>query len=291
MPVMDNNQLVINQGETIILSADNINASVSNGDNLQLQFAVNSIRNGRFQFSNDSGTFITQFSQAEIINGDVEFVHVGEGRDTPVYQISVSDGPLSTGFSNGVIDFDAAPQLLNNTLMVNNAETIVIKNENLQAMDIDNNNATLLFEVSNVVHGEFTSTKNSSTPALVNQFIQQDIADGLIRFTHDGLGAAPSYAVSVSDGRITIANQTSTILFNTGNSQSNTPIIGAVIGGVLGFGTLLAAGGIFAKRQVDQSTRKKHQFAAYIWQALRLQGLDNFETEKVSTMYPWLKMY
>src|SRR5437899_9663916 len=78
-----------------------------------------------------------------------------------------------------------------------------------------------------------------------------------------------------------IGNQTATVLFSNVNSQSNTPaIVGAVVGGVLGFGALLAAGGLFAKKQIDQSTRKKHLLAAYIWEALKLQGLDNFKTEK-----------
>ena len=49
---------------------------------------------------------------------------------------------------------------------------------------------------------------------------------------------------------------------------------------MVGFGTLLGVGGFFGNRYIDQSTREKHQFAAYIWQALRMQGIDNFETDK-----------
>jgi len=36
---------------------------------------------------------------------------------------------------------------------------------------------------------------------------------------------------------------------------------------------------LFAKRQIDQATRNKHRLAAYIWQELKLQGVDNFGTD------------
>ncbi len=280
IPVLGNHQLVINQNDVITLTSKEISASSESVDSSTLLFIVDKIGNGRFQLATEPGIFITQFSQDKIINGNMQFVHTGSGRDKPSYTIAVSDGELSSVFANSIIDFNAAPQLINNTISINNGETIIIKNENLQAIDLDSKNATLIFDVSNVEHGKFISFKNNTNNAAINQFIQQDITDGLIKFIHDGSGTVPTYTVSVSDGRTNSANQTATVLFNTGNTQSNTPgIIGGVIAGAGTLGLLAAGIGLFAKKQIDQSTRNKHRLAAYIWQELKIQGVDNFGSD------------
>ena len=212
MPVLGNNQVIINQDETITLTPMNINASSSSVEVSLLQFIVNNIGNARFQLSSNPGVFITQFSQEQIVNGSIQLAHLGGGSDIPSYEVSVSDGQLATPFSRGGIDFDAAPQILVNRLNISNGETVIISSEDLQATDIDSNKGLLVFDMSNIVHGVFRTLKNGTNSTL-NSFVQQDMIDNFIQFTHDGSGIAPSYVVSVSDGRITIANQTPTILF------------------------------------------------------------------------------
>ncbi len=279
-PVLVANKLIINEGQTLTLSQNDINATSYGAYDPQLQFTVNNIGNGRFQLKTEPGIFRTQFSQKQIFNGLIQFVHLGEGKDKPSYQILVSNADLSTSYADGNIDFDAAPQLINNTLNINNGETIIIDYSTLQAIDIDSTNATLIFDISNIAHGKFISSKNNANNSAINQFIQQDIADGFISFVHDGLNAAPAYTVSVSDGRANSANQTATVLFDSTKNSSNLPaIIGGVIAGVGGAGLLLAGLGLFAKRQYNQTTRNKHRLAAYIWEELKLQGIDNFGTD------------
>jgi hypothetical protein len=81
--------------------------------------------------------------------------------------------------------------LLNNTLTINQGQTVILTNSMLAAINLGNlwSNASLPFSITNVMHGKF-STVNFNQSALSQQ---------LVSFIHDGSAFAPSYEVTVGN--------------------------------------------------------------------------------------------
>jgi hypothetical protein len=65
--------------------------------------------------------------------------------------------------------------------------------------------------VSNVQHGQFELSSNPGKA--VTNFTQQHVSHSEVQFAHDGSQTAPSYDVTVSDGRFTTAPATATMQF------------------------------------------------------------------------------
>jgi Cadherin-like/Bacterial Ig domain len=95
-PVLGANALTLNQGDSVVLSAANLSASDVDNASATLIFSVSNVANGRFEYVSVPGVGITSFTQADVTNSQVRFVHDGSGT-APAYQITVSDGALSAG--------------------------------------------------------------------------------------------------------------------------------------------------------------------------------------------------
>ncbi|MET0025879.1 MAG: VCBS domain-containing protein, partial [Sedimenticola sp.] len=98
-----------------------------------------------------------------------------------------------------ILSADNPPEIINNSLTINEGDTVVLGSSDLSATDVDSNDADLLFMVTNVQYGEFQLV---ATGQPVISFTQQQIIDGEIQFVHDGSENAPSYDVTVSDGQL-----------------------------------------------------------------------------------------
>ncbi len=181
--------------------------------------------NGRFQLITNPGVSIIEFLQSQITNSILQFAHLGGGIDKPAFKVSVTDGTLVTQFVDGEIDFDAAPQLINNKLAITNGRSIALTDNYLKAIDVDSDNTTLRFRISDIQHGQF-KVGNILQDVNSTSFLQQQISDGSISFTHDGSGIEPSYLVSVTDGRATTAKQLTNILF-TNAAIRQVPVLGS----------------------------------------------------------------
>ena len=107
IPKLGNNQLVINQGQTIKLTSDNLNATNLNdiSKSSSLQFTVGNVQHGHFEALDNLGTVINSFYQENITTGNVEFIHDGSIQ-TPSFDTSVSDGILSSASSSALITFN-----------------------------------------------------------------------------------------------------------------------------------------------------------------------------------------
>ncbi len=119
-PVLLNNQLTISDGETVVLSTSNLQASEAGFNNSQLTFTVGDVQNGYFATvpsGNNPSKNLTSFTQAQIQSGAVEFVHDGDDQ-APGYLVLVSDGVRSTSPSSAVIYFAGAPIITQNTLNI-----------------------------------------------------------------------------------------------------------------------------------------------------------------------------
>jgi autotransporter-associated beta strand protein/VCBS repeat-containing protein len=95
-PTITNKTLTINEGATVALGSANISAADVDNTPSQLTFTASSITNGQFELVSASGTAITSFTQLQVNNGEVRFVHNGS-ENAPTFSLVVSDGNLDSG--------------------------------------------------------------------------------------------------------------------------------------------------------------------------------------------------
>jgi hypothetical protein len=116
------------------------------------------------------------------------------------------------------------PQLLNNTLYINQGQTKILTGVELSASAPKIYPGTLIFTPINVTHGDF---KLASNPSLtIFNFTQQQVIDGQIQFVHDGSIFAPSYYVKVNEVMLDTTPTPANIIFIT-PSPTPTPTLTA----------------------------------------------------------------
>ena len=217
-PVLVNHILTVNEGGTVVLTTNDFSATDVDDDASTLMFGVSNVTQGRFEFITNSGVAIMQFTQQQIMDSQVRFVH-DDGETAPSFLVSVSDGELSTEPTAAAVTFSAnvndAPVLINHILTVNEGQTVVLTTNDFSATDVDEDASTLMFEASDVTQGRFEFITNSGVT--ITQFTQQQISDGQVRFVHDGGELAPSFNVTVSDGLLTTDPVAATIIFTNVN--------------------------------------------------------------------------
>src|SRR3546814_4242229 len=126
--------MTIDEGGTAVLSASRRAATGPESDEGGLLFTVGGVTGGQFELVANPGIAITSFTQAEVTAGEVRFVHDG-GEAAPAYQVSVSDGALTSGPTAAAIDFanlNDAPQLTVNSLTIEEGDTVVLSTANLK---------------------------------------------------------------------------------------------------------------------------------------------------------------
>ncbi len=206
-----NNQLLINQGQTVELTTENLSAIDTGGQEENVEFIISDLQHGQFQWINFPDQPILTFKQKNITDGAVSFVHDGSALP-PSYNVTVSNGKITVGPQAGLIDFDILPVILNNTLRINQGESIVLNSVILSATHRGGDDANLMFVISNIQHGNFGVINASAQP--IFSFYQQNITDGQIQFNHDNSVLAPAYTVSVTDGRVSSPAQSALIDFD-----------------------------------------------------------------------------
>ncbi len=211
-PILQNNSLVINQGQTVIFNAQMLSATHPTGEDSILLFVINNITHGQFNVVTYPDQSLLQFYQQNITDQHIQFTH-DNSTSAPVYQVSVTDQRIKTSPQSARIDFDANPILVNNTLIINQGQRVILDSSCLSAIHTTGPANALVFNLSEVQHGQF-SWSNSPNQAITN-FYQQNVTDGRVQFTHDNSTLAPAYRVSVTDGRITTPPASAQIDFDT----------------------------------------------------------------------------
>ena len=101
-PVMTNNLLTINEGQTVTIGTSDIDAVDPEGD--ALAFTVTGVTGGQFELVSAPGTAVNSFTRAQVAGGQVQFVHDG-GESAPTYRVEASDGLLNSGPQVATITF------------------------------------------------------------------------------------------------------------------------------------------------------------------------------------------
>jgi hypothetical protein len=140
-----------------------------------------------------------------------------------VYDVTVQVSDNAGRTATQAIAVSVTPVNDNDPILVNNAWTIAdggtlsVTPINVSATDPDTAAATLAFSVVGVTNGHFEFTVSPGVP--VTTFTQQQVANGELRFLHNGSGAPPTFTLYVSDGAA-----------NVGPAAANITFIGAGIG-------------------------------------------------------------
>ena len=100
-PVLTSNTITIDEGQALLIGGANIAATDADSDDGSLVFDVSNVAGGTFQIDGTPGT---SFSQDQITNGDVTFVH-DDSEFAPSFDVSVSDGVFTTTPESATIVF------------------------------------------------------------------------------------------------------------------------------------------------------------------------------------------
>lgn len=212
LPVFGLNTLTLNEGQTLVLSASNILTTDEETPATGLIYTVSGLSGGRFELVASPGTAITSFTQDDINNGRVQFVHDGN-EVRPTYTLTVSDGENEVESEATVIftNLNDAPILINNRLTIAEGQTRLITTTDLNASDVEDNDNTLIFTVGQIAAGvfvenatfaggEFQLRNSSGVFVTTSRFTREDIINQRVRFVHNGTETTPAYAIQVSDG-------------------------------------------------------------------------------------------
>ena len=273
-PVLMRNRLEITEGESIVLTAEQLSAQDDETAASDLNFTTSEVQHGRFYRASDAAT-VYQFSQSDVTGGQIGFEHDG-GEIAPHYRVRVSDGALSTEDQPVSVSFmpvNDAPVLDNNQMAINQDQRLTVTTNDLSASDPDSAETSLLFTVSDVSGGYFTRRGASQLETRV--FQQHDVMAGLIEFQH--LSGVPSYAVSVSDGFVTTDPETALVNFNenAGLSQGqgvNAEMIYDVL--ITLASCLVTVIGFFLLRDRARYNRQGYHFANFLRKELNLEYHD-----------------
>lgn len=231
-PNFTTNALIIEEGQTVVLNSnpDALNVITTDEESTaaELTYAIESVSNGTFQLlggetSADLAVGDT-FTQADVDGGLIQFTH-DDSELAPDYRLKVTDsglnGDATTALSvsrdlqipeGGFTLINDQPTLVNNTLTLNEGDVVDLDSDNLSAIDPEDNDADLIFTVTNVTNGRFErvtsvdgveqieilASSDADAPSL--GFTQDDVQQGRIRFVNDpATNDAPTYTVTVSD--------------------------------------------------------------------------------------------
>ena len=213
-PVLVNNTLNLYRTENVLLNATHLAAFDRNHDNNSLVFVPTNITHGYFENINQLSIPLKNFTQLQVQNQQIRFIHDGR-LNAPTYKTTVrSAGIALTGPSAATVNFNPMPIILvNNRLVINQSQTALLTIENLSAFSNNVSDSGLVFTITDISHGLF-SLNNAIVPFPIVNVTQQMVYSLAVSFTHDGSPYSPSYQVSVSDNWIQTDPAFANITFN-----------------------------------------------------------------------------
>jgi hypothetical protein len=205
--IVTNNGLQLNEGATKTIPLDSLEADDSDTDNSTLTYTVTSAAsNGQLENTDNSGVSISTFTQQNLIDDKIQYVHDGSNTTFDVFTFKISDGTPNelTGQTFNItvvaVDDDTPTIVTNNGLKLNEGATKTIPLDSLEADDSDTDNSTLTYTVTSAAsNGQLENTDNSGVS--ISTFTQQNLIDDKIQYVHDGSeSSSDSFVFKVADG-------------------------------------------------------------------------------------------
>lgn len=174
-----------------------------------------------------------------------------------------------------------APNIVNNQLSIADGSTKVVDVGDLRAVDVDNNDSSIIFVVTNISHAQFEFTNNPGVA--ISKFTLNDIQSNSIQFVHDGTNISPNYYISASDGQLASTPNQAKINFissnNTASKVNTVAIVSSIVG--ISVAALTVSIGIWRHRVNRQRARyrRAHPLANKIYKKLNLSRFQVFNSE------------
>ncbi|TDN96663.1 cadherin-like domain-containing protein [Sunxiuqinia elliptica] len=217
--MVTNNGLTLNEGATKAIPLAELEADDSDTDNTTLTFTLTSApSNGQLEHTDNPGVEILSFTQQQLSDGKIVYIHDGSNTTSDSFTFKVADGTPNelTGqtfsFSVTAIDDDTPTISTNNGLTLNEGATKAIPLTELEANDTDTDNASLTFTLTLApTNGQLEHTDNPGVEIL--SFTQQHLIEGKIQYVHDGSNTtSDSFTFKIADGTPNeLTNQTFSI--------------------------------------------------------------------------------
>ena len=199
--------LLLNEGDTYSITTTELNATDTDTSDATLTYTITTApSNGQVENTDNSGVAITSFTQQNLLDGKIRYLHDGSNTTSDSLIFKVSDGSSNEltnqtlNITINAIDDDTATISTNNGLTLNEGATKSIPITELEANDTDTDNATLTYTITTAPsNGELENTDSPGTP--ITSFTQQNLVDGKIQYVHDGSNTTSDYFVfKVADG-------------------------------------------------------------------------------------------
>lgn len=228
-PVLATNAgLTVDEGAAITLTPGMLRATDVDNTAAQLVYSVAAApANGRLERIAAPGIAITSFTQDDLDNGRIRYVHDGSETIADSFTFTVSDGAGgaigATAFAITVNPVNDAPAITVNRLTLTDGQTVTLTLADLDATDPDNPGADLSFTVSGIQHGHF---ELAAAPGVaVSNFNYSQLAAGEVRFVHAGGNQVPAYTVTPSDLALAGAATPAQIKFNPAGDPNDGDVL------------------------------------------------------------------
>ncbi len=190
----------VDEGGTFNITTAHINSVDPDDSGVGLVYTVSNESNGEVRVS---GVAASSFTQDDLDNNRVTFVHDGTDTANAGFDISLADGGedsalADTGsFTLIVNPINDAPTIATNTgATMNEGANLTITSAMLNESDPDDDGAQLTYTASALSNGHIEVGGVTQ-----NTFTQDDINQGRVVFVHDGSETiAASFNISLADG-------------------------------------------------------------------------------------------
>ncbi|RLS52971.1 MAG: DUF2341 domain-containing protein [Planctomycetota bacterium] len=210
--INDSPEILVNQGVSVAeggtLTVSNSQLAASDIDSSWLTFTLTSpLESGHLELSSTPGGIVTSWTQTDIDQGLLRYVHNGSEPASVTLRFMVSDGlaAVSGSIAITIIPVNDAPVVSVNTgVTVNEGGQGLITSSHLSSRDDDSHPADRVFTITSVpAHGRLERTTASGIA--LSSFTQEEINAGVIRYVHDG-GDTSSDALlfTLSDGTASV---------------------------------------------------------------------------------------
>ncbi|MEB3213290.1 MAG: cadherin-like domain-containing protein, partial [Leptolyngbyaceae bacterium] len=208
-PTLDTNAgLTVTEGLSSLISSSVLSASDSDDTPAGLTYTLTSMpNNGRLELTTSPGSAIASFTQDDVDNNRVVYVHNNSETTTDSIGFTLADGGEDGAASvNGTLTVtitpvNDSPAIATNTgISVTESGLVTVTTSNLNANDPDDAGTGLTYTVTtNPAAGQLELSTAPGTP--ISSFTQDDLENNWVVYVHNGGEATTDgFTVSVADG-------------------------------------------------------------------------------------------
>ena len=214
-----NNNLALSAGASVFLGPDELAVTNNNFNDPNVMISIKDIKQGRFENINNLGYDISQFLQKDITESNIRFIH--DGTDVaPEYSVCI---PNLCQVAN-ISFYGVLPTIANNEIEVSQGRPVRLTNDEISLFISFGYANNALIKVNDLKHGIFEYRADNNVFS-VTSFRHSDVLSGKIWFVPDGSDNAPSYSLSIGNGKYFNSPQKAKVTFNSAPKIEINPFI------------------------------------------------------------------